>query len=159
MTDLALIWDDDGFAADLLLADGALVTDEGMRTAILISLFTDARAPDGAYLPEEGGDRRGWWGDDHAADGARADGPDAIGSILWLLRRSKRTAANIQLARQAAGAALGWLVRDGIASAVAVDVTAQGEWLKIAVEVDRPDGPGRQRWDFTWNASTGDLAV
>lgn len=157
MSDIALVWNKDAFAADLLLERGALLQDDGLRSAILISLFTDARAPAGAELPEAGSDLRGWWGDDFAADGSPADSANAVGSTLWLLQRSKITAATLQRAREAASAALGWLIRDGVASAVKVDAEAQGDRLAIGVTIDRPQGPGRQRWDFTWDASTGEL--
>lgn len=158
MTDIALIWNADAFAADLGLRGGALGLDDGMRTAILISLFTDGRAPAGSELPEEGDDLRGWWGDDFAADESPPGSANAIGSTLWLLRRAKITPAVVQRAREAAQAALGWLLRDGVASAVSVEAEAQGSRLVIGVTIDRPQGPGRQRWDFTWDASTGELA-
>lgn len=169
MTDLALAWNAKAAAADLLLGNGQLATDVGMRTAILISLFTDARAADDEALPELGGDRRGWWGDAFARD-ARPDAGTArdvgrIGSLLWLLSRSKITARTLAQAQQACEEALSWLVRDGIASAVRVVVEAQvrpqtsgaqqtPDMLAIAVEIDRPGGPNRQRHDFTWSAST-----
>ena len=173
MTDIALAWSPDRFAADLLLGAGQLVSDDGLRTAILISLFSDARAPEEAVLPEDGADRRGWWGDDFAADGSaagsqNATGRNAIGSTLWLLHRSKITPATLQRAREAAFEALGWLVRDGIASAVDVEVEApivdgMRHRLAIGVTLDRPQGPGRQRHDFTWlasvDASTGELVA
>lgn len=162
MTDVALVWPADAFAGDLLLQDGALVSDDGLRTAILISLFSDARAPDGAELPEDGSDRRGWWGDEFAA-AQFADRDSAIGSTLWLLRRAKIMPATLQRAREAAYAALAWLIRDGIASAVYVDAEAHGgsggQRLALGVTLDRPQGPGRQRWDFTWNASTGEITA
>lgn len=157
MTDIALAWNADSFTADLLLGRGALVRDDGLRSAILISLFSDARAPAGAELPEDGADLRGWWGDDFAADRSPAASPNAIGSTLWLLQRSKITAATLQRAREAARDALGWLIRDGVASAVRVETEAQGDRLAIGVTINRPQGPGRQRWDFTWDASTGEL--
>lgn len=170
MTDLALVWDADAIAADLLLGSGRLATDDGMRTAILISLFTDARAADDETLPEAGGDRRGWWGDAYA----RELGPDAgtardvnrIGSLLWLLSRSKITARTLTQATQACEEALAWLVRDGIASAVRVVIEAQvrpgqstPDLMAIAVEIDRPSGPNRQRHDFTWDASTATITA
>lgn len=170
MTDLALVWNADAMAADLLLSNGQLMTDAGMRTAILISLFTDARAADDETLPEPGSDRRGWWGDAYARD----DRPDAgtardvnrIGSLLWLLSRSKITARVLSQATQACEEALAWLVRDGIASAVRVVVSAEvrigqvmPDMLAIAVEIDRPGGPNRQRHDFTWEASTATITA
>lgn len=181
MTDLALVWNADAAAADLLLGNGQLATDAGMRTAILISLFSDARAADDEQLPEAGGDRRGWWGDAFARD-ARPDAGTArdanrIGSLLWLLSRSKITARTLAQAQQACAEALAWLVRDGIASAVRVVVEAQmrpgqaasssaaignqgaPDMLAIAVEIDRPGGPNRQRHDFTWSASTATITA
>ncbi|MEL7784050.1 phage GP46 family protein [Citromicrobium bathyomarinum] len=170
MTDLALTWNADVFAADLILADGRLATDGGMRTAILISLFSDARAADDDELPENGTDRRGWWGDTQA----REAGPEAgtardanrIGSLLWLLGRAKFTAQALLQAQRACEDALAWLLRDGIASAVRVTVSPEtreagrtADVLRIAVEIDRPSGPARQRHDFTWNASTRAIAI
>ena len=149
MTDVALIWNADAFAGDIDVADGAVVLDEGMRTAILLSLFTDARANDDDELPEPGGDRGGWWGDAFA----EIDG-DAIGSRLWLLRREKRLSAVLLRAREYCLEALQWLVRDRVASAIDVEVEAQGEdRLAIAISITRPNGPGRQRYDFTWEKS------
>lgn len=154
MTDIALAWDNDTFAADLVLAGGALRPDEGLRTAILISLFTDARAPDGADLPEPGADRRGWWGDAFAAEPA---GP-GLGSTLWLLGRAKLTTVTLARARRACLDALAWLVADGVASRIDVTVEARAvgglrQQLAVAVTLDRPQGPGRERFDFTWEAS------
>ncbi|MCL9999230.1 MAG: phage GP46 family protein [Erythrobacter sp.] len=170
MTDLALVWDADAMAADLLLGSGRLATDDGMRTAILISLFTDARAADDETLPEAGGDRRGWWGDAYAReprpDAGTARDPDRIGSLLWLLSRSKITPRTLAQAKQACDEALAWLVRDGIASAVRVVIEAQvrpgqstPDLMAIAVEIDRPTGPNRQRHDFTWDASTATITA
>ena len=165
MSDLALRWDPDRFAADLVLEGGALATDDGLRSAILISLFSDARAPDAAELPEPGGDRRGWWGDAVAPDTgsalvARDDPRNFIGALLWLLGRSKVTQAVIQRARQHAAEALDWILRDGIASAIDVAVEAQppapgeaAQRLAIGVTLTRPGGPDRQRFDFVWEAS------
>lgn len=157
MTDIALHWDNAEMTADLRIEDGSLARDAGLRTAILISLFSDARAPDGADLPEPGADRRGWWGDAFAADGA-APGEHGLGSTLWLLARAKLTPATLAQARRACLDALAWLVADGVAGRVDVAVEAQAsdgirQRLAVAVMLDRPQGPGRQRFDFTWEAS------
>lgn len=161
MTDLALVWDADNFTGDLLLQGGALTMDDGLRSAVLISLFTDARAADDETLPQDGGDRRGWWGDTQAriagVDAGTAQDRNRIGSLLWLLHRSKITSAVMMQAKEAAEAALEWLVRDGVASAVRVVVSASGHTMQIAVELDRPTGPTRQRFDFAWDASTHSL--
>ena len=152
MSDIALNWNGPAWHGDIVLRNGALAIDNGLRTAILISLFSDARAPEGAALPEESDDRRGWWGDDFPADPSRRV---ETGSLLWLLRRSKITQATLARARESAIAALQWLRDEGIASRLSVSVEAQeGQRLAIGIELDRPDGPTRERYDYVWEAST-----
>jgi len=145
MTDLALRWDNGIFGADLALHGASLATDEGLKTAVIVSLFTDARARDDDHLPAPG-DRRGWWG-----DALPAIAGDRIGSRLWLLNREKRLASVVGRARDYAREALAWLIADGIAKTVEVEAAAIGaDVLAIGVEITRPDGPGRQRFDLTW---------
>ena len=59
--DIALIWNDALGAADIEIGASDLTTDAGLRTALLLSLFTDRRAEDGDVLPDNASDRRGWW--------------------------------------------------------------------------------------------------
>lgn len=150
MTDLALFWNDETFSADVSVKDGDLATDTGLRSAILVSLFTDRRARPDDKLPYEGAERRGWWGDvaDEEAD-------DLIGSRLWLLEREKQTSQVVARAREYALEALAWLLRDGVAAAldVTAEVVAPGV-LGLAVFVTRPGGPARQRFDFVWRGLT-----
>ena len=84
MSDIGLFWDRD--SADFAIEANDLATDDGLETAVSLSLFTDRRAEDGDALPSGDADRRGWWGDDFPA----VDG-DRMGSRLWLLARSKQT--------------------------------------------------------------------
>ncbi|MGI8839772.1 MAG: phage GP46 family protein [Caulobacteraceae bacterium] len=147
MTDIALkITDDGDFAADIFMAGADLAGDDGMRTAVVISLFTDARAGDDDVLPQPGGDRRGWWGDTYAEIPG-----DVTGSKLWLLDREKQLPSVLSRAQEYAGAALAWLVDDGVASAVKVVASfpVRG-WLGLSVTVERPSGQARQQFDFTW---------
>lgn len=155
MTDAALVWNANAWHGDIVIENGAVVLDGGLRTAILISLFTDARAPDDAPLPEESADRRGWWGDDFNPFEAQLRAQASqTGSLLWLLARSKITQATINRAREYAIAALQWLLTDGIASRVDVQVEAQDrQRLAIRVELDRPQGPAREFYDYVWEAS------
>jgi phage gp46-like protein len=140
---------------DLALAGPDLATDDGLVTAIIISLFSDARAKDDDVLPVAGADRRGWWG-----DALPEVAGDRIGSRLWLLAREKRLASVVQRARSYAAEALAWLVQDGIAAKVEVDAEVQApDVLAIGVTVTRPGGPGRQRFDFVWDATTADVAL
>lgn len=148
MTDIALRLDPETGIGDFILKDGALALDQGLESAVIISLFTDARAAADDVLPQPGGDRRGWWGDAVAS----IDG-DATGAKLWLLERSKITADVPVRAQGYAAAALAWLMADRIAGSVAVVAEVQRpQTLALAVEITRPTGPDRQRFDYVWGA-------
>ncbi|MEO7691297.1 MAG: phage GP46 family protein [Sphingomonas sp.] len=161
MTDIALLFNPLTQSADIAAQGGSLATDDGLMTAVIISLFTDARARDDDTLPHAGADRRGWWGDCF-----NADPNDRIGSRLWLLEREKLIPATALKARDICNEALAWLATEGIASAVEVEtaiapVSAANPTggLAIGVSIIRPDGPGRQRFDFVWDATARSLAI
>ena len=60
MSDAALNWYD--YGADIKVENGDIVPDNGLATSVLISLFTDARAPSPDALPPGESSLRGWWG-------------------------------------------------------------------------------------------------
>jgi phage gp46-like protein len=149
MTDIAILWSNDSFSGDIALDGGRLVTDDGLRTAMLISLFTDARAREDDPLPDDGADPRGWWGNAYSPVAGRE-----LGSRLWLLNREKLTAATVERARVYAAEALAWLKTDGIVSELTVEATRLGnQMIALKIVVDRPEGPSRQVYDFVWEAS------
>ncbi|PTS90234.1 hypothetical protein DBR17_01690 [Sphingomonas sp. HMWF008] len=155
MTDIALLFDTGTNTADIAVQDGGLAMDDGLRTAIVLSLFTDARARPDDVLPQAGVDPRGWWG-----DFGNADPNDRIGSRLWLLDREKLTEATALRARDYCREALAWLVTDGVVRAVEIETAIARPsaalltgGLTIAVTLSRPDGPARQRYDFVWAAT------
>ena len=118
---------------------------DSLDRAVIISLHTDARAGDGEALPgaPHDTDRRGWWGDAHAA----VEG-DRIGSRLWLLAREKQTQSALNRAADYAREALAWLEREGLAETVSV--TAENPrpgMLAVAVDIAAPDGEVA-RWRF-----------
>jgi phage gp46-like protein len=108
-----------------VLATYAVALEGGLATAVILSLFTDARAGADDTLPHGQTDRRGWAGDEFMP---AATGQDAWGSLLWLLYAGKVTPDIPERARYYAAAALDWLVRDGIASRVDVAAT----WVRGA---------------------------
>lgn len=113
--------------------------------AVIISLYTDARAGESDSLPGApyDTDRRGWWADAYAATPG-----DKIGSRLWLLARSKQTQNTLNRAAEYALEALAWLERDGIAKSVAVVAeNPRPGWLVISADVTAPDGEV-DRWRF-----------
>jgi phage gp46-like protein len=97
-------------------AGSQLEIDDGLDTAIILSLFSDRRAAEDDVIPDGTDDRRGWWADAYPEIDA-----DRIGSRLWLLHREKDTAAVVQRAREYCEEALAWLIEDGVASRVVVE--------------------------------------
>lgn len=147
MTDIRTAYTSFDQPIDWLIDGADLADDRGLETAVVLSLFTDRRADDDDRLPDQSGDRRGWWGD------AFPDIPaDQIGSRLWLLHREKQTRDVVLRAREYASEALAWLIDDGVAAAVRVDAyTLRPGVLAIEVEIDRP-GQIAARFQFAWEA-------
>ena len=162
LQDIRLNFDSEQGCFDLVLDSDAqgnrdLQDDPGLFTAVVISLFTDARAHDDDILPDDwpgqpelSKDRRGWWGDGLTAD-ADASGP--IGSRLWLLWREKDLPAVVARARQYAQEALEWLTALGYAVTVdasALRVEERHIGIDVSVAEAGQDAPGRN-WHFVYD--------
>jgi phage gp46-like protein len=146
MTDIALQWQGDH--GDVAMGVTDLVADEGLETAVLLSLFLDARADadDGVPIDQ---DPRGWWGDSFAVDAG-----DRTGSKLWLLGREKQLASVAIRAKTYATEALAWLVDDGVASSIDVQATfvAMGS-LTLSIAISRPQAqPFNRQYQYVWSA-------
>jgi phage gp46-like protein len=104
----------------------ALALEDTLQTAILISLFTNARAGVDVALPLGQDNRQGWVGSGftRAANGSMGDD---WGSLLWTIYVSKSTTQILERARFYAQEALAWLVRDGIAERVVVEAEWHGQ--------------------------------
>lgn len=112
---------------DVALDGHDLARDDGLRTAVLRSLFTDRRAADDDAGDD--GEMRGWWAD-----------PD-FGSRLWLLLREKETAGVLIRAKAYADEALLWFVDEGIVRSVAVAASwVRRGVLGITIDMVRLDG-------------------
>lgn len=138
MTDAAARWINDAGHGDLRLSGADLATDDGLGAAVLVSLFTDARARADELL-EGDDDRRGWWGDVLNGDG------EETGSKLWLLRREKQTPEVPARASALAREALQWMLDDAVASAVetSAEWARRGE-LALRVAITLPDDSRRE---------------
>ena len=124
--DTGLIWK--GMGADLALDGLALVRDDGLKTAVILSLFVDRRAEDDDVLP------------------------DNTGSRLWLLSREKQLPPVLMRAREYAEEALAWLVEDGIAESVSVETWWIGTGtLGLLVRIVRPKAPAIDyKFEYLW---------
>jgi len=145
MTDIALLITPEG-GFDIGLDGHDLATEQGLRNAVLVSLFTDRRAADDDPLPAGDDDRRGCWMDgfdDHIR-----------GSRLWLLSREAATADVLLRAQEYAEEALAWMVARGVARAVTV--TAQwrhSSMLVMRVVIALADGtPFDESFNYTLQA-------
>lgn len=131
MSDLSIMWKDG--EGDVVSLDSALLTDDSLTNAIVISLFTDARVDN----------QRGWWGNDFNQNEERQV---EMGSRLWTLACSKQLADVLDDAQAYAEQALQWLIDDG--HALAIDVMAtnpEQSVLLLSVVVTLPNGQTEQR--------------
>lgn len=124
-----------------------LAADDGLATAVIISLWTDRQANADDALPA-GTDRRGWWGDELSATPG-----DKIGSRLWLNDSAKQLASVLVQDRTYAIEALQWLIDDGVASAVDVVASNPRTGVRaLAVAITRPGRPvARYQFSRFWN--------
>jgi len=142
--DIAMRYDAGAKFFDLALEDGDLATDEGLETAVILSLFTDRRAQEADRLPDGSSDRRGYWAD------AYNDRPH--GSRLWLLHREKELDEVLRRAEEYAQEALAWLVEDGVAREVVVEaVNLRRGVLQLRIEIRRGERETLERqFDYVW---------
>ncbi len=163
MADLLLAFGSLG--ADLALTDIALTDlagakdlaiDDGLLSAVVVSLFSDRLANGGDELPAGEADRRGWW-----ADATLPGGKDRIGSRLWLLRREKQLPEVVARARDYALEALQWLVDEERVESLEVFASVAGPGhLHITVQLRLPRGAGGWQQTFGYRPDTNrfDLA-
>lgn len=143
MADIAIKTRDKVF--NLEVANGDLSGDEGLETAVLISLFTDKRISDDE-LPTGETSKRGWWGDVFP----NVD-QDQIGSRLWLLERVKRTAETLRKSEDYIKEALNWLIEDGVAASIEVTSSYdENNQLIAALLIFRPGGR-QSRFQMLWD--------
>ncbi|MBC06365.1 phage GP46 family protein [Thalassospira sp.] len=141
--DVLIAFDDKLLIGDIKTVAGDLETDPSLRTAVVISIFTDALANPDDELPAGETDRRGWWGDLLP----EVEG-DKIGSRRWLYVREKQSPETAEKIREADQEALQWLIDDGIAASVSVTT----EWIERGVlaeeiKITKPDGD-QVNWRF-----------
>ena len=138
-----------GDFADVWIEDGDFVRDEGLFTAVLISLFSDARVSDKDLATAKmGKNPRGFWADDTLGFN--------LGSRLWLLGRSKLVNKTFRLAEQYSDAALQWLIDEAVITSVTTTASkTEDNRLLLAIELK---GPGDElletfRFKMEWLAT------
>lgn len=147
MSDFKIVWDPANCRGDWQILAGDIATGDDLESALLLSLFTDREAAPDDEIPDDSGDRRGWWGDDDSGDDA---GP--TGSRLWLLsRRKSPTDRTLTDAYDYVAGAIQWLIDTGVVGSFAI-VT---QWVKqdmlgMSITAYRPDGSVMQTYNWAW---------
>lgn len=118
MQDVLLKYDPNLGVYDLQTDGADFASIAGMETAIAVSLFTDARAPESRVPTAQR--RRGWIGNILTIEQRRE-----LGSLLWTLDQARITRDTINNARVDAQACFNWMVEDGAARSVNVNVVQQ----------------------------------
>jgi len=125
---------------DIFVDQTDLTRDAGLRTAMLISLLTDRVADSTDVLPDNTGERRGWWAD------------PTLGSKLWLLFRSSLTPDMPSRIESATKEALQWMLDEGVASEVIVNATiVDRNTITWEVSVIKPGNKDNENFKFFFN--------
>lgn len=145
MQDVLIRANSDGLY-DLVVDGNLFASAGGFETAIPVSLFTDARAP--AALVAEPQNRRGWIGNLLTAATMRQ-----LGSILWVLDQARITQETLNVARLAAQDAFQWMVDDGVALSILVDVIRQSNTAIIVIIQITDTSNVVSRYQTLWRAT------
>ena len=127
-------------------ADGSLLEDDGLETAIAVSLYTDARASDDDGL-DANADRRGYLFDVFEED------PTVVtGSTLWVMDGRTMTEGNLRSVEARANKALAWLVDERVATSVKCTATRiREDTARLVVAVTRTTdttSPYTRTWEL-----------
>jgi phage gp46-like protein len=149
MADIRSVFIDLENGIDYALDQLGLAEDDGLDTAVVLSLFTDRRAEPDDVIPDGTDDRRGFWGDSFPI----VEG-DLEGSRLWLLNREKQLPEVMIDAKSYCEEALAWMVEDKVARSVTVTVTNPKEGILYAsIEIAKPNGTSTiYKFENFWSA-------
>jgi phage gp46-like protein len=145
--DALLRWNDAIGSWDLVVQDGGIVPDDSLAAALLVSIGTEARAPDDWPLPVGETDRRGWFGEAFLPAFERP-----FGSLDWTLAKRLKNEATLREVRESAERALKWLMAKQIAERVVVRASWEGDALVREIDVFQPGETLPARYRVLWDA-------
>ncbi|RDB36709.1 phage GP46 family protein [Spirobacillus cienkowskii] len=125
MKDIAFFYDTEQRCFDLQCLGSEIQIEDSLRTAIALSLFTDAKV-DEFELPRSE-TNRGFWAD--ALDNHET------GSKLWLLLRSKRNSHVIKKTEEYCKKSLEWLIEDKLVENIEVKAQINSHELTINITI------------------------
>lgn len=147
MSDIALVCKEKTKVYDTSVSNGDLLTGNDLESAVIVSLFTWARAE--VSEVDEGSPRFGWWGDK-----IDVDNKDRTGSKLYLLKRCKITDDTIAQAKEYIEKSLLWMVEDKVISELSVIVerdTNDKNRINASIELIRGDRTKTMRFNDLWS--------
>lgn len=149
MSDIAIKYDPQTMTFSWNVAAPGLAQEDGLETAVILSIFTDRRAHADDALPS-GDDRRGWWADAYA----EVEG-DRWGSRLWLLDRSKQMPDVLRKAEEYTQEALRWLIEDRVVQTVqcAAEVVRDGVMGLTVVMTRGKKSSAKFRFEVFWKGN------
>ena len=134
MGDIAIVWNPATSSGDWAMSNGDLQSGSDLQSAILVSLFTDAYAPDFVPPPPSGPPNpRGCWTDTYTGF--------QIGSLLWTRTRLIKTQGALLLIQGDCQNALAWMVTIGVVASFDVEANFVNRTaLALAITAHMPDG-------------------
>jgi phage gp46-like protein len=150
MSDLAIIYNQALMQYDIAMNGADLLLDNGLKTAVLLSLLLDAPAKPGDVLPSPRyTNRRGWWGNAYLPP-LPNNAPDFYGSRLWLLRNAEQNQATLNRSQNYSVEALQWTVLDGVCGTLDVTCTYPAKGV-INISPNFGKLGGAPKYDVLWN--------
>lgn len=147
MSDIAIEYKSQIKEYDINILNGDLKECDDLDSAVIISLFTWARAEAGEV--DENAPRFGWFGDK-----IDADNTDSTGSKLYLLKRKKITNQTIMDAREYIEQALHWMIEDGVATEINAEVERNASDVNrvdALVQIVRGDRSRTMKFNDLWS--------
>ena len=143
--DIAVTWNPATGTGDWSMTNGDLTSGRDLETAILVSLFTDARVDDYvAPAPSGAQDRRGCWTDTYTGY--------QIGSRLWTRTRLVKNQTTLNLVQGDVKDALDWLLTAGVVASFDIDAAWVNKTvIAISIVAHMPSGnPQTFRYSWVW---------
>jgi phage gp46-like protein len=128
--DIRTIWFPGSTTGDWNIIRSLLESGSDLETSVLNSLFTNRQAGLDDVIPDGTEDPGGWWAN------------PAMGSKLWLLKRTKLSPQTAQRAKDYVAEALQGLIDDGVAASI--DITPNvvvPDRLEIGIVIHRKSAP------------------
>ena len=134
MQDLAHVMTDDNlFIWDFDPKKGDLKTVDGMETALLVSLFTDARLDESQVPPPLA--RGGWVGNIRTAKE-----PRDLGGKLWALENARLTTYTLAQRKEQCTRCMDWLLKDGLIRNAAAVSSYNNDTIADNIQITARDG-------------------